>query len=440
MRRSLRVTAGVLVASTGLLAATLAAGAAVTPHTTFPDAIGKNDLKIRTSPSSQLNMGGSSFDAPLAIAATTQWNSITGKAPIATYNTTKSGTGRADMLSGTYNIGFSDFPMNQGGDSDVGAGAAAGSSPSNVVPANTPYTSLNTGDFVQVPVVLGGTAVIFHFGTGVSGSEATLIRDKGLTLSGPVTGEIFAGKIKNWDSPAIGNLNKDLYIKGKDALPNLPIVVLSRTSGSGTTYDFKDYLSEVDPKDFPTSTNPNSTQFSAAASTYANSGLLTQGVDSTNGAIGYVEYGYAVQNGVPTANTINASGKVVKLSEKGILEAATVGLQAIVKNKACKGFNTAKLACYAINNEKGATVWPIALFSYGMIYKNQTNLTNTICEVKFLDYLVHSAGGKSKATTFGQDLADENGYVPLPATMQTVARNLLLQVKVNGKVVLNSTD
>ncbi len=431
MRKSFRVTAGVALATAGLLASGIA-GATTTPRATkFPDAIGKNDLKLKSRPATQLEIGGSSFDGPLVQAAQIQWNGdVHGSAPIATYAITKSGTGRSDMLSGTYNVGFSDFPLNYNTTPDVGPGATA------------PYDKNSVGQFVQVPVVLGGVAVEYHFGTGISGAEATLINKYGLTLNGKVTGEIFAGKITNWDSAAIGALNKDLYIKGKDVLPNLPIVVESRTSGSGTTFGFKDYLSEVDPADFPTggaTPNPNSNAFSAAAATFANSALLDAAVHTTNGAIGYVEYGYAVANGVATANLVNRSGKTVKLSEKGIAEAATVGLAYIAKHG---GWNTnpGHLSGFEINNEIGATVYPISLVSFAMLYKAQTNKVNAITEVKFLDFLVHSAGGKSAATTFGQDLADENGYVPLPATLQAVARKLLLGVKFGSTVVLNATD
>jgi phosphate transport system substrate-binding protein len=420
------VTAGVIMATGGLLAAGMTAGAATSPHKTtkFPDAIGKNDLQLKTTPSPQLNMGGSSFDGPFVQAWESQWNSDIKKTPFAPYAVTKSGTGRADMLNGTYNIGFSDFPLNQGGNCDVGS--CAGSS----------YPSLTTSDFEQIPVVIGGVAVIYHFGTGVSGAEAALIKKYGLTFSGKVLGEVFAGKIKNWDSPAIvnGSLNKDLEIKGKDVLPNLPIVVESRTSGSGTTFGFTDYLSTVDPTDFPAAT---SSAFSAAAATYGTSALLDAGVHTTNGAIGYVEYSYAIINGSTTANLINASKKVVSLSEAGIAEAAAVGLQTIAKHG---GFNTSKLANYSIVNQVGATVWPISLFSYAMVYKTQTNLTDAIAEVKFLDSLAHSSGSKVQADQYGQDLADENAYVPLPAAMQAIARADLLGVKVGGKVVLTATD
>jgi phosphate transport system substrate-binding protein len=417
MQRSLRVTAGVSAAAAGLLASTVLAGAA-----TFTiDPIMKNDLKLKTQPSPQLVMGGSSFDAPIVQDAETHWNSDNGKTAFSTYNSTKSGTGRANVISGAYNIGFSDFPMNIAGNKDVGPGS--------------PNPKLSTANFVQIPVALGGVAIIYHLGAGVSGQEAALIQKYGLTLNGPVLGQIFAGKITNWDSAAIGNLNKKLWISGKDALPNLTIQVASRTSGSGTTFMFQDYLSLVDKKDFPA---PTAAAFTAAFSTFANSAALDAGVHATNGAIGYVEYGYAIANKSATANLVNASGAVVKLSGAGIVSAAKIGLGLILKSKG--GFNTTKLAGFEVNNEKGAGVYPIAGFSFAIVYKAQTNLNAAIAEVKFLDFLSHQGGGGTAAKTFGQDLANADGYAPLPTQVQNLARKLLLQVTVNKKVVLNATD
>ena len=75
-----------------------------------------------------------------------------------------------------------------------------------------------------------------------------------------------------------------------------------------------------------------------------------------------------------------------------------------------------------------------------MIYKTQSNKTTAVVEVKFLDFLSHQGGGKTLATTFGQDLADANGYAPMPVSVQAVARAILLGVKVGGKVVLNTTN
>ena len=422
MNRTLRVTAGVFATSAALLAASVPASAAGFKV----DAIMKNDLKIHTTPSTPLVLGGSSFDYPLVLAVEAQWNSDTHKSNVLAPDlSNKSGLGRSNMISKAYAIGFSDFPLNQvAGSPDVGAGS--------------PNPTLSVADFAQVPIALGGEAITYHFGTGISGSTAALLKKYPLTLSGATLGRIFAGKVTNWDAKEISRENPHLVSKGKDLLPNLAIQVMSRTAGSGTTFIYRGYLNEVDHADFPA---VNSSNFTAAGSNqFANSGLLESAVQSTNGAIGYVEFGYAIANSSPTVSLINKSGKIVALSEAGIVQAATIGLKAITANRGCKGFKTTVLACYEVNNEVGKGVYPIAGFSYGMIYKSQSNKTNAVAEVKFLDFLSHQGGGKVKATTFGQDLADANGYAPMPVSMQAVARAILLGVRVGGKVVLNTTN
>ena len=435
MKKSLGGAIGAVVASIGLLAASLPAGAA-----SFKiDTIMKNDLNLKHLPSATLTMGGSSFDGPLVQAAETQWNTATGKAPFSSYAVTKSGTGRQGAITGSYTIGFSDFPLNQGGDCDLGGSPVQ---PHGSTCSSYTNATQTLANYVQVPVVLGGVGIIYHFGTGISGSTSALIRKYPITFDGKTLGQIFAGKITNWDNAAIAKDNPKLVVKGKDLLPNLPIVVESRTSGSGTTFGFKDYLSRVDVADFPA---PDSAAFTAAAATNANSGALAAAVSTTNGSIGYVEYGYAVANGLPTASLINASKKTVAMSEAGIVEAATVGLKAITasNNSTCKplgGFSPANIKCFSIENQTGPTVYPIALFSFAIVPKVQTDQNTGIAVVKFLDYLTHQGGGTSKSNTFGQDLADDNGYAPLPATMQTLARTLISSVTYGGHPILSATN
>jgi phosphate transport system substrate-binding protein len=394
MKKTLRGTAGATLVAVSLLAATLPAGASFTI-----DKIMKNDLNVKVLPASTLNMGGSSFDAPIVQAAESQWNTVTSKAPFASYNTSKSGVGRANAISGSYNIGFSDFPLNIAGP-DVGPGSSD--------------TSETTANYVQVPVALGGVAIIFHFGTGISGTTGALMKKYPITVNGLTLAKIFAGKITFWDDAAIA--------------------VMSRTSGSGTTFIFQDYLNRVDKADFPAA---SSASFTHAASTFANSGLLDSGVHSTLGAIGYVEYGYALANNSLTMSLVNKSAKTVALTGTGVLAAATAGLLYI---KAHGGFSTAAINNFSINNQIGATVYPIAGFSYAIVKKNQADKNTAIAVVKFLDFLSHQGGGTTNANTFGQDLADNNGYVPLPASLQGIARTLITGVKFAGKSVLSATN
>jgi phosphate transport system substrate-binding protein len=416
MRLPLRVTAGAVVASVALLGIALPSGATAPKPAPKVDAIMKNDLKLKNPAAANLVMGGSSFDAPLVTAADAQWNKDNGKSAFSAYNTQNSGWGRSNAIAKTAQVGFSDFPLNQFGNVDVGPGSAA------------PGPSYNTSSFVQVPVALGGVAIAVHFGNG---NTFPALNKYGLSLNGKVLGEIFAGKITNWDAPQIKSLNPHIAAQ----LPNLAISYGSRTSGSGTTAIFTDYLSQVDPTNFPA---PTSAEFAGAAQYEKTSALLDNWAQGVPGSIIYVEFGYAEANNSFTAKIVNRSGVAAPINAGGIEAAASAGLSFIDKHG---GFSTATPARFEINNEVGKGVYPIAGFSYAIMFKKQTNKADAIASVKFLDFLSHGGGGKgAKANTFGQDLAINNGYAPMPTIVQAVARKLLLTVKVGSTVVLNSKD
>lgn len=440
MKKTLRATIGAVAASASLLALVAVPAGATTSFKV--DAIMANDLHVKTLPASPLVTGGSSFDANLIQAAINQYNVDNPRGTVmASYATSKSGVGRSTVIKGTANIGFSDFPLNQGGDCDLSGSPVAGGAT-----ACSSYTGTGTvADYVTLPVALGGVAIIFNLGS-LSSKAAAAVKKDGLILNGLTLGQIFAGKITTWNNSAIGKLNPKI----KSDLPSTSIKVVSRTSGSGTTYMFKDYLRKVDPADFPTTAAatagcsaaaayPNSAAFcSASLNSASNSATLDSQVSTTAGAIGYVEYGYALLNGNQTVQMENASNKVVKISEAGILADATAGLAKI----GASHFNTNSLADFSINNEIGATNYPIAGFSYGIAQKAipGSDSATAVAEVKFLDYLTHQGGGKSASTTFGQDLANNNGYVPLPLSLQGIARTLISGMTFGGHKVLSATN
>ena len=419
-----------ILAVAALSATSMMAGIAGAAGKSPVDTQMANDLHLKANVDHQIITGGSSFDANLLTVAVQQFNSNNTKstAPFAAYATSSSGTGRSSATgatSSTPTIGFSDFPLNQAGNSDT-------TSPDVV------------GNYVQVPAVLGGVGIIYNLGT----SDATLtslLAKYPLTLSGTILGKIFAADpgYTTWNNAAICALNPKLVetvTSGKKktsvcALPDTTIKFVSRKAGSGTTYMFKDYLSKVDPADFPTSSNPNSAVFAGAAiNTAGNSATIDGEVSATVGTIGYVEYGYGILDGNPMASIINASGVAVQPNAAGITAAATAGLAKI----GTLAFDS--LAHYSINNETGKTVYPISGFSYAIVKKNQTDSKDAIAIAKFLDFLVHAGGGSSAPTTFGQDFAVSQGYAPLPAAVQAQARTLIAQINVGGTSALSTTN
>jgi phosphate transport system substrate-binding protein len=401
-----------------------------------------NALQLKTAASPAITTGGSSFDANLVQAALTQYQSLSAnnKSSFSAYASTKSGTGRAGAISGALNIGFSDFPLNFAGTDTT--------SPQN---------------YVQVPVALGGVAIIYNinFPSNVTTTDANhtsftatttdgcaaILAKYPLILDGATLGKIFAGKITSWNNATIKALNSKLVFKEKvagdngktgsklaqkntsttvnclDIATQPSIAVESRTSGSGTTFMFQDYLSKVDNTDFPA---PTSNAFAAAATTFSGSSTLAPAVGNTDGSIGYVEYGYALTAGLPVARLVNASGDVVSLSAKSVLADASAGIAAI---NAGSGFSLAytngSTAGFSITNAVGAANYPIAGFSYAITPVAQPNATTAIAVAKFLLFLTQQSNGSDTNHTWGQNLAGPNGYVPMPKSLQAIAYNLI---------------
>ena len=158
--------------------------------------------------------------------------------------------------------------------------------------------ALAKGPVLQVPVDLGGVAISYNI-PGVP---------SGLKLDGPTLASIFDGTIKNWDSPVIAAET------GDNNLPNLPIVVVHRADSAGPTWDVDDYLIQTAPAwvQIIGTKNPSKTWpiTGYGVGEQLNSGVATY-IAQTKGAIGYVEYGYALKAGFTNAAILNSSGAYV---------------------------------------------------------------------------------------------------------------------------------
>ncbi len=438
MKKNLRGSFGMAVAVLGLSASAVVPAMAVTAPTYTIDSIMTNDLTIKAAnaPASDITIGGSSFVSNLVTPALAHYKAINAQKSVAAYDGgAGSTTGRKKVTgntSPTFNIGVSDFPLKDSGvDSftySLGGGLAS--------------------NFAQLPVALGGVAITYNIPDLNSSALQKLLAKNPLTLTGAQVGKIFAQKITKWNDPSICATNKTLVKSVKVgnktskvcALPNETIHVVSRTDGSGTTYMFKDYLSMVDATDFPAAA---STVFAKSSTgidipTVSNSAAMATQIDALDNSIGYVEYGFAaVTPGINVAAIINKSGKAV------LPNATTVAAAAAAKT----GFAMDTLANRSLNNLSGATVYPITGYSYAILLKVQSNRNNGITAVKVLDYLTHQGGAGTagrpftRTGTFGQDYAAVTGYVPLPKTIQTLSRNILLTVKdSDNNVLLNASN
>ena len=236
---------------------------------------------------------------------------------------------------------------------------------------------------MHFPTVLGAVVPVYNI-PGVTGE---------LKFTGPVLADIYLGKIKKWNDPAIAKLNAGAK------LPATDITVVHRSDGSGTTYIFVDYLSKVSPQfksDVGVST---SVKWPAGVGGKGNegvSGLVTQ----TPGSIGYVELIYALQNKIPFGSVQNAAGEFVKGSTDSVTKAAA-------------GAAIPPDFRVSITNATGAGAYPISSFTWILLYQDPMDKRSGKAMVDFMHW----------ALTDGQKFAPDLGYAPLPdsVVMQEMA-------------------
>ncbi len=237
---------------------------------------------------------------------------------------------------------------------------------------------LTASGLVQFPTVVGGDVPVVNL-DGVGANE--------LVLDGSTLANIFLGKITKWDDPAIKKLNPNAK------LPSNAIVVVHRSDGSGTTFIFTDYLSKVSPNWKSNVGASTAVEWPVGIGAKGNEGV-SNNVAQTKGAIGYVEYAYALQNKMTTVKMVNKDGKAVVPSAASFQAAAA-------------GADWANSDSYYVilTNEPGADAWPIAGATFILMYKQPQDMANSAAALKFFDW----------AYTNGAKAAEELDYVPLPA-------------------------
>lgn len=269
------------------------------------------------------------------------------------YQSIGSGGGQKQISAQTVDFGASDGPM-----SDENLAKA---------PAK----------LLHIPTVAGADVVTYN----LPGNPALKL-DAG-TLSG-----IFLGKITKWNDAAIVKLNPDAK------LPDMDIVVVHRSDGSGTTYIFTDYLSKVSEDWKKTAGTNTSVNWPVGLGAKGNEGVAGQ-VKQTEGSIGYVELIYALQNKMSFADLKNADGEFVKAS----LESITA---ALASAQIPDDFR------FSMTNAPGKASYPIAGTTWLLVYAKQTDATKGKKIVEFLKW----------ALTTGQGMAKDLDYAPLPDSLR----------------------
>jgi phosphate transport system substrate-binding protein len=254
---------------------------------------------------------------------------------------------------------------------------------------------------VQFPTVVGGDVPVVNLeGIGPGG----------LVLDGPTLADIFLGKITKWDDAAIKKLNPSVK------LPSNAIVVVHRSDGSGTTFIFTNYLSKVSPDWKSNVGAATSVEWPVGIGAKGNEGV-SNNVAQTKGAIGYVEYAYALQNKMTTAKMINKDGKAV--------EANSASFQAAAANA---DWANSDHYYIILTNQPGADSWPIAGATFILMYQQPQDPANSAAALKFFDW----------AYTKGDKAAEELDYVPLPDSVTAQIERTWAEIKgSDGKPVFS---
>ena len=236
---------------------------------------------------------------------------------------------------------------------------------------------LGDNGLVQFPMVMGGIVPVINV-EGVKAGE--------IVLDGPTLAKIFLGEVAKWDDEAIKKLNP------KAKLPSQAIAVVHRSDGSGTTFNFTNYLNKVSPAWKDKVGSDASVEWPVGIGAKGNEGVANN-VVQTKGSIGYVEYAYAKQNKMTFANMINKDGKAVAPELKSFQAAA-----ASADWKSVPGFGV------ILTDKAGGASWPITAATFILMQKIPVDLDASKGALKFFDWAYKN----------GDKAAEELDYIPLP--------------------------
>ncbi len=247
---------------------------------------------------------------------------------------------------------------------------------------------LDKDGMVQFPAIIGGTVPVFNL-EGFNPGD--------LRVTGPVLAEMFLGTISKWNDPKLVALNP-----GK-TLPDQTITVVHRADGSGTTFNWTDYLSTVSKPWADAVGKGAAVKWPAATSVggRGNEGVAAN-VSRTRGALGYVEYAYAKRNKIPHMKLQNKDGNFVDPTEEAFAEAAA----------GVDWFSVPGMGVSMVD-AKGAKAWPVSTASFILMYKDPADKAQSAEVLKFFDWAFKS----------GKGMASELDYVALPDSLTVDIRS-----------------
>ncbi len=253
------------------------------------------------------------------------------------------------------------------------------------------------GDLLHIPTVLGAVVATYN-----------LPGNPKLRLTPEILADIFLGKITKWNDAKLAAMNPGV------PLPDQAILVVHRSDGSGTTYIWVDYLSKVSRDWEQKVGRGTSVNWPVGLGGKGNEGVAGQ-VKNTPGALGYVELAYAIKNNLPAAPVRNLAGKFVEPT----IESTTAAAASAAKDMPAD-FRV------SLTNPPGERAYPIASFTWLLVYKDQPDELKGKALVKFLWWMAHD----------GQKYTADLLYAPLPPEVVKQIEASLQQITFRGKPLL----
>lgn len=323
---------------------------------------------------------GASFPAPLITAMADEYRTLTDKRITVNYQSIGSGGGIRQFVEQTIMFGMSEAFL----DDKVLA----------LIEESTGGRAFN------MPVTLADVVPTYNI-PGVG---------KGVVFNSEVLTNLFLGKITNWDDPAIAELNPGIIFR------SMPVTIVHRSDGSGTTNIWTSYLSSVSQEWKTTVGSGTSVKWPLGVGGSGNEGVAGAVMNSP-GAIGYNSLSYAILNDMPYGSVINSSGNIIEPSFEATTEAANIELPSDTR--------------ILFTNTPAAYGYPIAGFTWIMVHENldKNNAIKSRSEaIEVVRFLVW-------AITQGQELSELLGYARLPQTAVEKNIAMIAEIKWEGEII-----
>ena len=331
-----------------------AAGASATSSTSTTGATGSDKNAVFT-----ITGAGASFPQPIYAKWAAEFKNATGGQ--VNYQSIGSSGGIKQIQANTVDFGASDAPLSK--------------------------EELDKSGLIQFPTVIGGVVPVVNI-DGVAPGQ--------LKLDGTTLANIYLGKITKWNDPAITALNPGV------TLPDAPITTIFRSDGSGTTFNFANYLAAVSPEWKAGPGVDKSIKWPTAATGAGGKGNegVASNVARAKNSIGYVEYAYAKQNKMSHTQLKNAAGNFVQPSAESFAAAGNADW------KGTPGFNI------VLTNQADPNAWPISAATFILVHTKPTRPENVKNTLKFFDW----------AYSNGDESAKSLDFVPFSAESKAIFR------------------